>query len=154
MCQKQFCVQLTPFCLKKKCVWWNYSDGVVVTICVILSKECFCISGCSVFKASRTCAIIAMTAELPWVQFWIICKNPNIPETPTGCCGSEGQWICVRKFPFCRTSRTVTHGTFWLEISWPSPVLQRLTFYPDFQRSLIWLSPASLCGVGEPSRLE
>lgn len=54
--------------------------------------------------------------------------------------------------PFRRTSLTVTCGTFWAEISWPSPVLQRLTPNPDFQGSLIWLCPASLYGAGEPSR--
>ena len=47
-----------------------------------------------------------------------------------------------------------TRGTFWVEISWPGPVLRRLTCDPDFQGSLIWLCPASLYGVGEPPRLE
>ena len=60
----------------------------------------------------------------------------------------------ARKFLFCRTSRTVTGGTFWVEISWPSPVLERLIRNPDFQGSLILLCPVSLYGAGEPSRLE
>ena len=43
---------------------------------------------------------------------------------------------------------------FWVEISRPSPVLERLIRNPDFQGSLILLCPASLYGAGEPSGLE
>ena len=48
----------------------------------------------------------------------------------------------------------MTRGNFWVEISWPSPVLERLIRNPDFQGSLILLCPASLYGAGEPSGLE
>ena len=59
-----------------------------------------------------------------------------------------------QEIPLCRISRTVTRSTFWVEISWPSPVLERLIRNPDFQVSLILLCPASLYGADEPSRLE